>query len=83
MALNIVDTLTGNRVSSNANVFSYLEEGKEEAFRIVISKSSYTQEDGSVLTTTRYSDGTTETEVTDGDNVVLSAAAQNLFTNQY
>ncbi len=82
MALNAIDSLFGNRVSPAPNVLSYVDEEKTKETRIVLSKTSYTRDDGSVVTTTRYSDGTTETSVTDGDAVILSAAAQNLFKNR-
>ena len=84
MALDITDTLfaTAPRVSPAATILSYVDEEQPRETRVVVSKSSYTRDDGSVVTTTRYSDGTYETEVTDGDQVILSAEAQNLFTNR-
>lgn len=81
MALNIIDTYTGSRVSPDANVFSYVDEDNSKFPRVAISKSSYTKDDGGIVTTIRYSDGTIETEETEGDRVTLSAAAQNLFQN--
>lgn len=84
MALNITDSLfaAAGRVSPAVNILSYTDEDATKSTRVVISKSSYTKEDGSVVTTTRCSDGTTETTETDGDSVVLSAEAQNLFSRR-
>mgnify|MGYP000087115150 CR=1 FL=1 len=51
----------------------------DQLTRVVVSRTSFTRYDGSTVTTTIYSDGTTETETSEGDSVTLSTAAQKLL----
>ncbi len=52
---------------------------RNEITRVPVSTTSITSADGSVTTTTFYSDGSTSTETSSGDTIDLSPEAQSLF----